>query len=145
MCGSSRTSFGTQTVRCDTDMGRESLSCSCMNTYAPPEPKFSGNWSILIGAGEREMGMGQVKKPQSLLLFLRVRHFFFNKYSLIVASTWLIFRVSKKLILIIFLCQCSHLFYGEGHFWRSLLHHFRWAFLFHYNLNKNYYAVSFDL
>ena len=44
-----------------------------MNTRATLEPK--GFSSVGIGAGETEMGMGQVGVPRDVLLFLRVRHF----------------------------------------------------------------------
>lgn len=74
MLGSSRISFGTQTIQYEaTAMGRGPLLCSCTNTHATLEPK--GFRSTVIGAGEREVGMGQVKMPQGSLLFLTARHF----------------------------------------------------------------------
>lgn len=58
--------------------------------------------------GEKRMGIRQFKMPQSSLPLLRFTPChapppFFNRYSWVSASLWLIFRVLKKQILTIFM------------------------------------------
>ena len=54
-------------------------------------------------AGKRRVGIAQVKMPAPKLIFLtEIQSFLLNKCFLTTVSLWLISRVRKKLILIVF-------------------------------------------
>lgn len=71
---------------------------------------FQGCWK----AEEREMGIRQIRTPQSSLFLSKVSCFYSRNSPHIFACLWLIYRVFKKLILTIFSPVVLLLFWENG-------------------------------
>lgn len=59
-------------------------------------------WCCWFRAGERSMGLRQVKMLTALIVLAKIKPFFLNKHFWTVSSFWLISRVLKILILTVF-------------------------------------------